>query len=355
MLETSWENYAAEISNAVDEHEIFSIYNHLVEKLSIDTSFPGRVIYGHDSRASANVLVKSLEDGFKVSGAQVANYGLVTTPQLHYIVRCLNTKNSDSPYGAPTELGYYKKLTAAYQRVLSEHPSDPYSITVDAANGVGGPKIKQLARDLSGLVDITVINGRYDKPELLNSNCGADFVKANQVLPTGLRPEPLKLYASFNGDADRIVFYYVDKEYSFRFLEGHKVATLYASFLGDLVNQSGTGLQLGVVQTTYANGNSTEYLANTLKVPVEFAPTSVKSLRHAAQHFDIGIYFESNGHGTVLFDEKAIDVLKCFNAQSPAQQFAVELLLALTDLINQTVGTPFPVYYLYLLFFPSKN
>lgn len=92
MLETSWENYAAEISNAVDEHEILSIYNHLVEKLSIDTSFPGRVIYGHDSRASANVLVKSLEDGFKVSGAQVANYGLVTTPQLHYIVRCLNTK-----------------------------------------------------------------------------------------------------------------------------------------------------------------------------------------------------------------------------------------------------------------------
>jgi phosphoacetylglucosamine mutase len=41
---------------------------------------------------------------------------------------------------------------------------------------------------------------------------------------------------------------------------------------------------------------------NTLKVPVVIAKTGVKHLHHAAvQNFDIGIYFEANGHGTVVF------------------------------------------------------
>lgn len=111
-----------------------------------------------------------------------------------------------------------------------------------------------------------------------------------------------------------------------------------ASFLEYLVHDSGTELQIGVVQTAYANGSSTEYLTNTLKVPVECTPTGVKHLHHAAQHFDIGVYFEANGHGTVLFDEKALTTLKNFKANSPAQQTAVESLLAFSDLINQTVG-----------------
>ena len=33
--------------------------------------------------------------------------------------------------------------------------------------------------------------------------------------------------------------------------------------------------------------------------------TGVKHLHHIAQQFDIGIYFEANGHGTVLFSDKA--------------------------------------------------
>lgn len=338
MLEASWEAYATKLANASSDEEVLSVYNDLVERLNIDTSLPGRVIYGHDSRASAPSLVAALEDGFKISGAEVANYGLVTTPQLHYIVRCLNTKNSDVPYGEPTELGYYEKLSAAYKKVLSEYPSSSYSITVDAANGVGGPKVEELAKHLDGLVDITVVNDSYDKPETLNSNCGADHVKTQQKLPANINPESLKLYASFDGDADRIVFFFVDKEGTFKLLDGDKIATLCASFLEYLVHDSGTELQIGVVQTAYANGSSTEYLTNTLKVPVECTPTGVKHLHHAAQHFDIGVYFEANGHGTVLFDEKALTTLKNFKANSPAQQTAVESLLAFSDLINQTVG-----------------
>ncbi len=39
-------------------------------------------------------------------------------------------------------------------------------------------------------------------------------------------------------------------------------------------------------------------------------PTGVKHLHHAAIKLDIGIYFEANGHGTVVFSQKFKDQLK---------------------------------------------
>lgn len=38
---------------------------------------------------------------------------------------------------------------------------------------------------------------------------------------------------------------------------------------------------------------------------VVMTPTGVKHLHAAAHEFDIGIYFEANGHGTVLFSSSA--------------------------------------------------
>lgn len=35
------------------------------------------------------------------------------------------------------------------------------------------------------------------------------------------------------------------------------------------------------------------------QVTVRCTKTGVKHLHHAAQEFDIGVYFEANGHGTV--------------------------------------------------------
>lgn len=40
-----------------------------------------------------------------------SDFGLVTTPQLHYMVCCQNTQGH---YGEPTVEGYYKKLSEAF-------------------------------------------------------------------------------------------------------------------------------------------------------------------------------------------------------------------------------------------------
>lgn len=80
---------------------------------------------------------------------------------------------------------------------------------------------------------------------------------------------------------------------------------------------NGENLQVGLVQTAYANGSSTSYVKDVLvsqlltqKVPVVFTPTGVKHLHHEAEHFDVGVYFEANGHGTILFSSAAKSAFK---------------------------------------------
>jgi phosphoacetylglucosamine mutase len=107
-------------------------------------------------------------------------------------------------------------------------------------------------------------------------------------------------------------------------------------------------LNLGVVQTAYANGASTHYLQKVLgSDAVCITKTGVKHL-HAAAHenFDIGIYFEANGHGTVLFGPKfyqAIDIAQqevvfSHKGKDLAASAALQRLSLLPSLVNQAVG-----------------
>ena len=69
--------------------------------------------------------------------------------------------------------------------------------------------------------------------------------------------------------------------------------------------------------------------------------TGVKHLHHKALEFDIGIYFEANGHGTVLFSQRAIETFQkvCEDDKlSNECREAAQQLLAMSQLINQAVG-----------------
>lgn len=134
---------------------------------------------------------------------------------------------------------------------------------------------------------------------------------------------------SLDGDADRLVYFYFRKDSSqdstqFRLLDGDKIAILLASFLaeqlevlswqenGTLLKPPERDLNLGVVQTAYANGASSRCLDQGLrfKIPRVQSPTGVKHLHKLASEFDCGLYFEANGHGTVLFKETFLENLK---------------------------------------------
>lgn len=320
MLESSWEARVECIANAQTHAACLALVEKCYHELGVHPSAEAHVVFGRDTRASGAHLAEVLKQGLDVAHCAYTDCGFITTPQLHYIVRALNFPE----FGEPTLAGYYRKLADAFAAVTKNSETLP-SINVDCANGVGALKLLEMAPNTKGLVNITVTNSQYNNPESLNVECGADYVKTLQRLPSKASAEPGQLCCSFDGDADRVVFYFVDAQKKFCLLDGDHIAVLAARFFKRF--ELGGGPDIGVVQTAYANGSSTAYIANELRLPVECTPTGVKHLHHVAQKFGIGIYFEANGHGTVLFDQQKL-------AKSGSQA----ALEPWTHLINQTVG-----------------
>jgi phosphoacetylglucosamine mutase len=136
---------------------------------------------------------------------------------------------------------------------------------VDCANGVGAIAASELQKHLAGSLQLNLGNDDYRTPGKLNNDCGADYVKTMQKLPPSLDNVlvPGQRGCSLDGDADRLIYYYLDHRRQFRMLDGDKIAALIAAFIGELVKSAGleSEVKVGVVQTAYANGASTKYLA----------------------------------------------------------------------------------------------
>lgn len=245
----------------------------------------------------------------------------------------------------------------------SNSRSSRRTLLVDCACGVGGYKVQQIQSILHQqyqhfnldhsssatsslslpIPHILPFNLPGHGP--LNEKCGAEYVQKQQSIPTIYSPSSSLEFknhdimmnqpyvASLDGDADRIVFYYTStntrqRVTTLHLLDGDKISVLLATFLQDelfhlyqYISESSSlrphhddistsSIQCGVVQTAYANGASTFYLQNTLGMKIITTKTGVKFVHHAALHnFDVGIYFEANGHGTILFNAKFYDLM----------------------------------------------
>jgi phosphoacetylglucosamine mutase len=223
---------------------------------------------------------------------------------------------------------------------------------------VGAPATVKLSELIRDSLPLILENTSITTPGALNNSCGADYVKTTQKLPPSLasKLKPGQRGCCLDGDADRLMYFYIDDGGKFHMLDGDKIAALIAAFIVELVKTAGLEGQInvGVVQTAYANGASTKYLAEVRdrnnflssarshthhkRLPVKCVPTGVKHLHHAAEHYDIGVYFEANGHGTVLFSSTSQEKLITHDPSTPAQSTALTHLINLTQLINQTVG-----------------
>lgn len=171
MLEASWEVYATLLANAETDEALLAAYNQLAEQLKISESTPAKVVLARDTRESGPALVKSLTDALTAVGVEFKDHGVLTTPQLHYLVRCINTENFE-PYGKATEEGYYEKLGNAFRKLMEGLP-DAGQVTVDCANGVGAVALGKLKGYLEGVLDVQIINGLVEEPEKLNFQvCG---------------------------------------------------------------------------------------------------------------------------------------------------------------------------------------
>lgn len=347
MLPQNWEPLATDLANCSNFVEFKSILEPLWEKYSLTSqNKPANLVIARDTRESGPKLLKICTDLFDLLTEKIVvyqNFNELSTPELHYITRCCN----DKLFGKPTENGYYEKLSTSLLEILKLNNiqlSSLINTIVDAANGVGADKLTSFLETCPHEISskFKLVNSSTKDPLSLNVKCGADFVKTNQQLPNGidlnLAATENTLCASFDGDADRLVCYFHDKlNDKFVLLDGDKIAILLSRLISTLISQlPQNNLEIGIIQTAYANGASTNYIINELNLPSICAKTGVKHLHHEALKFDIGIYFEANGHGTVLFSNNFTQELTNFAKTDDSK--AAKTLLLLKDLINQTVG-----------------
>lgn len=154
MLEGSWEAYATRLANCADA-ELTATFEAVAKEVGVDMSAASKVAVARDTRASGVSLTEAAVDACAALGADCTDYGVLTTPQLHYIVRCIN----DPSYGTPTEDGYHEKISGAFARLhAASGAKGPSCVKVDCANGVGAQQFARLAARIPDALQVTLFN-----------------------------------------------------------------------------------------------------------------------------------------------------------------------------------------------------
>lgn len=245
-------------------------------------------------------------------------------------------------------------------------------IYVDCANGIAGIKIDKV-NSLFKLLKkkIQKINSLKDKTDDINEGCGANYVYWRNQLPANFSVEEItgKKCCSFDGDADRIVYFYVEEnndvpvesttrnnsaealgtqdnaiEKGYRevtandsthvkVLDGAKIIALLLKFIVNILSQinmekaNSLGdkehikkLDLSVIQTAYGNSACINYIKHVkeqaekkyeifkyIDINVKYTKTGVKYVERHVRHSSVGIYFEPNGHGTIYTNIKQVN------------------------------------------------
>lgn len=314
MLEASWEPIVEEFCNSQSVDAQLELLEAEMGKTSLSTNHEPslKVLLGYDTRPSSKHLLSLVEEGVQAWHPRVkgSSMGLMSTPALHYLVA---TSNHNSLNDLNIE-NYFKLLEQALISLFatkydSRCRYSPDNLIVDCANGVGAETMNYLCNqnNLSKILPFKIINHGEG---ILNKLCGADFVKTYKRPPIGADDTSAR-YASLDGDADRIVYFYLQRsehdEPELRLIDGDKILCLICKYLDEKLRGSSLDgeLSLGVVQTAYANGASSDFLKNNLGIDPDCVETGVKNLQSRASIYDIAVYFEANGHGSIHVSSKA--------------------------------------------------
>lgn len=359
MVDQSWEDPFTDAVNAKDPVEYCK---NLINEKQIQVNKDARVSVACDTRDSSPRLVAALIAGITAMGVTVKDFGQLSTPQLHFLVWFANKEGySHTQIDEMTEdlyYDYYQKNLQEYYKIIKKAEGTTKfqkHLVVDTANGIGGPQLKKLelyknAKDYG--LNFVILNDGSTGTEYLNSKCGAECVQKDKSFPLGseeIKSDDSTKWVSFDGDADRIVYYYGNPSTNeLNVIDGDKLAILLGdyinSLMGDISNDKGKLSDLItyiVVQTGYANSSATQYLTKK-GVKVGSVPTGVKHLHHKAEQYDIGVYFEANGHGTVISKyEKIVGILKDngFNLEDAAVNKFLKFLLLTNEAVGDAMAT----------------
>lgn len=302
MFEETWESYSDELVNCEDS-ELNTIINKLFRQNSnysnMNEAIRGNVLIGRDTRESGVSLTENIKDVLKKFKCNVFDYELVSCPQMHFLVRKCNEKNE-----IVLKDSYIKHLYNNFIQLKSITQKN-LEMNIDTANGISQILFNAIqendeAENAMAELKVEILNDQ--STGILNKDCGADFVKVKKQ-PSKIRKGSYQITASFDGDADRLVFY----NYNGKIFDGDSQCVYLAYFIKSLLDLENIKSEIGIVISHYSNTGAIEFLQSQFKVV--FAQTGIKNFVREAKKFDIGIYFEPNGHGSVTFSKKFLDVL----------------------------------------------
>ena len=140
-------------------------------------------------------------------------------------------------------------------------------LILDCANGVGSVPIKEMM-GLAGFTEKLplILFNCDEQPDNLNFKCGAEHIHKDQTAPTGWSPETHagKKCVSFDGDADRQMYYFGDDKGTFKIIDGDKQFALIMMYIKGLLKELNIEDKLShiLVQTAYCNSRVTTFLNN---------------------------------------------------------------------------------------------
>ena len=207
-------------------------------------------------------------------------------------------KNSYEDY-----INYFNKFFKEKDEEIKEK-----DFTIDCSNGTAAfckDKIADLMSNNKSL-KLSFINTDYQNYKILNEGSGAEFVHKIKKFPSNFNSS-IKENLAFDGDVDRIIFF-LSLNNEFKMIDGDRQIVINAMIINHFLTLLSPEIKekflkeisIGIATTAYANGAIISYIKKEFpNLNLVLGKTGVKFLQVKAFQYDIGIYFEANGHGTI--------------------------------------------------------
>jgi phosphoacetylglucosamine mutase len=244
LLEAAWETLANEMANADDIVVWFKGFDGSEQRLRygfMETVFAEATFslacFAMDTRSSGPALLAAAIKGCKLMGVEPQNFGVCSTPQLHWLIA--NQQTHFNCVGLYVQFFKQNFLTflsiCDHQKsMLKAKPGNEIRkkqnytkrVFLDCANGVAASNVLVLTgyAGFAERLEVQMINDDCKDHSLLNAKCGAEYVHLQQSVPTGFQ-FPLHAgtkWVSFDGDADRQIYFYTDADNKLHIIDGDK-------------------------------------------------------------------------------------------------------------------------------------
>lgn len=274
---------------------------------------------GHDTRKSSPRLAAAVTKAAELIGVKVVYFGEVATPMLYFFVRQYNVRVHHGGQALTKEQLvdlYFESYGTRFHRLMlhlngghKPKKDDRTHLVIDCSNGIGYQSSKRFYNQyMKDFFKVKFIN--TSDVEHLNAGCGAEHVHKEAKLPAHFPVETSVEGLSLDGDADRLVYFRNLDGQCIR-IDGDKQSALLTLGVHKLMKEFFPKVEFtfGVVMTPYSNFGLVNLLKSN-KIPFHVTPTGVKYTHRKAGEFDIGIYFEANGHGTMMIQESLLAKMK---------------------------------------------